>query len=501
MHLTPAPTARTDMYLEHFGLRETPFRITPHADFFFGGANRSALLEALVYALGREEGLVKVSGEVGTGKTMLARVLIDHLPSHLRAIYLADPLMNRGELLAVLADELGCPPAEAADGSAHRLLRAVQEALVAEFAAGRQVVLLIDEAHAMPADTLEQIRLLSNLESERHKLIKIALFGQPELDEMLARTDMRQLKDRITQHFRLDPLRPDDVSTYIDFRMRAAGYRGPTVFEDAATARIARDSGGLTRRINILADKALLSAFARGAHAVTAADAGRAAADTQMDARNATRPAAGRIALFMAVAALLLAAGFLLGRQTGVPAQTPATAAATATRPALDSSGPPQATTAPPAETATTTGTPSGPTPDAPISPPTDSAPSPDPANAPTTVAPAVAAAQDDGLPALLARSRTWSEAASGSRWFLQLMSVPATQSTYVDNYLRRARHSLDAEQLRLYRAETAAGPQLAVIYGDFPDQRSARQSLAALPDWIRSTRPIVRQVRSLRQP
>jgi MSHA biogenesis protein MshM len=194
------------MYLEHFGLRETPFRITPHADFFFGGANRSALLDALVYALGREEGLVKVSGEVGTGKTMLARVLIDHLPPHLRAIYLADPLMNRGELLAVLADELGCPPAEAADGSAHRLLRAVQEALVAEFAAGRQVVLLIDEAHAMPADTLEQIRLLSNLESERHKLIKIALFGQPELDEMLARTDMRQLKDRITQHFRLDPL-------------------------------------------------------------------------------------------------------------------------------------------------------------------------------------------------------------------------------------------------------------------------------------------------------
>jgi MSHA biogenesis protein MshM len=323
------------MYLEHFGLRETPFRITPHADFFFGGANRSALLDALVYALGREEGLVKVSGEVGTGKTMLARVLIDHLPPHLRAIYLADPLMNRGELLAVLADELGCPPAEAADGSAHRLLRAVQEALVAEFAAGRQVVLLIDEAHAMPADTLEQIRLLSNLESERHKLIKIALFGQPELDDMLARTDMRQLKDRITQHFRLDPLRPDDVSTYIDFRMRAAGYRGPTVFEAAATARIARDSGGLTRRINILADKALLSAFARGAHAVTAADADRAAADTQMDALKTAGPAARRIALMVTAAVLLLAAGFLLGRQTGAPVQPPADADATVARPAF----------------------------------------------------------------------------------------------------------------------------------------------------------------------
>lgn len=108
-------------------------------------------------------------------------------------------------------------------------------------------MLLIDEAHAMPADTLELIRLLSNLESERHRLIKIALFWQPELDEMLARTDMRQLKDRITQHFRLDPLRPDDVSPYIDFRMRAAGYRGPTVFQATATARIARDSSGPAR--------------------------------------------------------------------------------------------------------------------------------------------------------------------------------------------------------------------------------------------------------------
>jgi len=489
------------MYLEHFGLRETPFRITPHADFFFGGANRSALLDALVYALGREEGLVKVSGEVGTGKTMLARVLIDHLPPHLRAIYLVDPLMNRGELLAVLADELGCPPAEAADGSAHRLLRAVQEALVAEFAAGRQVVLLIDEAHAMPADTLEQIRLLSNLESERHKLIKIALFGQPELDEMLARTDMRQLKDRITQHFRLDPLCPDDVSTYIDFRMRAAGYRGPTVFEGAATARIARDSGGLTRRINILADKALLSAFARGAHAVTAADASRAADDTQLDARKGARPAAGRTALMAMAASLLLATGYLLGRQTGAPGQPPAIAGATVTtQPPFQSPVPPQATTVLPSE-ATMMDPSSGPPPDVGLSMRMGSDPSPDAAEAPTVADTAIAAAPDDTLSALLARSRSWSDAASGSHWFLQLMSVPATQTTYVGNYLRRARGSLDAEQLRLYRAETASGTQLAVIYGEFPDQRSALQSLAALPDWIRSTRPIARQIRSLRQP
>lgn len=188
-----------------------------------------------------------MSGEVGTGKTMLARVLIGRLPPHLRAIYLADPLMNRHELLAVLADELGCT--DTAGDSAHEMLRAAQQALVAEFSAGRQIVLLIDAAHAMPADTLEQIRLLSNLESERHKLIKIALFGQPELDALRDRPDMRQLKDRITQHFRLDPLAPDDVATSIDFRMRAAGYRGPAAARLPHGHRGRPAAGGDLRRL------------------------------------------------------------------------------------------------------------------------------------------------------------------------------------------------------------------------------------------------------------
>lgn len=473
------------MYLEHFGLREAPFRITPHADFFFGGANRSALLDALVYALGREEGLVKISGEVGTGKTMLARVLIDRLPAHLRAIYLADPLMNRSELLAVLADELGCPPAMSSDGSAHRLLRGVQEALVAEFAAGRQVVLLIDEAHAMPADTLEQIRLLSNLESERHKLIKIALFGQPELDTMLARADMRQLKDRITQHFRLDPLLPADVATYLDFRLRAAGYRGPPLFEAAATTRIARESGGLTRRINVLADKALLSAFARGAHSVGDSDAMRAVVDTQVRSGPAPHRAASRMALTLALAAALVAGGFLLGRgsaapPTAIPVTPPPEAPSPTTGPAPESSPAPVPA---PAVAATAT------------------LPGPRHAEPMANAVPAGQAATDDPLDSLLAASRQWSGNAPGEHWFIQLMSAPAAQGGYVQNYLQRARRSLDPDQLRIYRADTAGGPQIAVIYGDFPDQRSALQSLAELPDWIAASRPLPRQVRSLRHP
>lgn len=493
----PTPDAATDMYLEHFGLRESPFRITPHADFFFGGANRRALLDALVYALGREEGLVKVSGEVGTGKTMLARVLIDHLPAHLRAIYLADPLMNRGELLAVLADELGCAPATGSDGSAHRLLRAVQEALVAEFAAGRQIVLLIDEAHAMPAETLEQIRLLSNLESERHKLIKIALFGQPELDDLLARTDMRQLKDRITQHFRLDPLQPDDVGTYIDFRMRAAGYRGPNVFDAASVTRIARDSGGLTRRINILADKALLAAFARGAHGVTAADATRAFADTELRVPAAGGVTPTRLALAVAASVVLLAAGFLLGRSIDrVPPETPLPAATaggtTAAAPEPPPTAAPEPEQTPPAASASEPAVPPvAAMPDAITSTPPDAVPEP----AAQPPAPA------DDLTSLLASSKSWTTSAPDDRWFIQLMSAPVAQGEQVERYVRRARRTLDAQQLRAYRADTAGGTKLAVIYGDFPDQRTAQQALATLPDWIATARPIARQVRSLRQP
>ncbi|AOF83443.1 ATPase associated with various cellular activities family protein [Methyloversatilis sp. RAC08] len=491
------------MYLEHFGLRESPFRITPHADFFFGGANRRALLDALVYALGREEGLVKVSGEVGTGKTMLARVLIDHLPAHLRAIYLADPLMNRGELLAVLADELGCAPATGSEGSAHRLLRAVQEALVAEFAAGRQIVLLIDEAHAMPAETLEQIRLLSNLESERHKLIKIALFGQPELDDLLARTDMRQLKDRITQHFRLDPLQPDDVGTYIDFRMRAAGYRGPNVFDAAAVTRIARDSGGLTRRINILADKALLAAFARGAHGVTAADAARAFADTELRVPAPGGVTPTRLGLAVAASVALLATGFLLGRNVERPtAETSlraATAGGMAAAPVTERAPEPPPTATSETDQTTPPAAAVAEPPALPVAALPDAIASAPPAAAPEPVVPPPTPADD--LTSLLASSKSWTTSAPDDRWFIQLISAPAAQGEQVERYVRRARRTLDAQQLRAYRADTAGGTKLAVIYGDFPDQRSAQQALATLPDWIATARPIARPVRSLRQP
>src|SRR5882672_2157346 len=254
------------MYLDHFGLKEAPFRITPHTDFFFQGANRGATLEALLYAITHDEGIVKVSGEVGSGKTMLCRVLMERLPAHVETIYLATPSLARDEILHAIAEDLDLKLSGERTATA---LRELQEQLIRLYAAGRRVVVLVDEAHVMPEETLEQVRLLSNLESNRHKLLQMVLFGQPELDATLAKPSLRQLRDRITHAFRMRPLSEPEVAKYVSFRMRAASYRGPDVFSPGALARVARASGGLTRRINILADKSLLAAFTQNMHAVT----------------------------------------------------------------------------------------------------------------------------------------------------------------------------------------------------------------------------------------
>jgi type II secretory pathway predicted ATPase ExeA/transposase-like protein len=265
------------VYLEHFRLKEPPFRITPHTDFFFQGADRGATLDALQYAILNDEGIVKVTGEIGSGKTMLCRVLIERLPAEVETVFLANPSFSRGEILQAIAAELGVQSAAAGAPP----LRELQAHLIQVYAGGRRVVVLIDEAHAMPEETLEQVRLLSNLEAHRHKLLQLVLFGQPELDTALDKPSLRQLKDRITHSFRMRPLTPDEVSKYISFRLHAAGCSGPEIFGSEALAAIAEASGGLTRRINVLSDKALLAAFMNDSRTVALAHAQAAIADSE----------------------------------------------------------------------------------------------------------------------------------------------------------------------------------------------------------------------------
>lgn len=267
------------MYLEHFGLKEPPFKITPVTDFFFSGANRGEILDAMVYAITDGEGIVKVSGEVGSGKTMLCRMLLEKLPANIKAIYLANPSMTRDELLYAIADRLEL---DLEGKRVSVILQTLQNRLETMYQRGERCVVLVDEAHAMPLDTLEELRLLYNLQMGKHKLLQIVLFGQPELDEKLAQSNMRQLKDRIVHHFTILPLSPKVIHAYLMFRMRAAGYKGPDNFTEGAEKLIAKASHGLMRRVNILADKALLAAFVENTHTIQPRHVEAAIRDSEM---------------------------------------------------------------------------------------------------------------------------------------------------------------------------------------------------------------------------
>ncbi len=284
----PAPPGRPyapsphGMYLRHFDLRTAPFGITPDPAFFYPGNTRGELLAALLYAVTQGEGIIKLTGEVGSGKTMLCRMLAERLPPHVDVVYLLNPRLEPDEVLHAIAAELGL----ALDGCrADAVLRALHGELIARHAAGRQVVLLAEEAQAMPGATLEALRLLTNLETASHKLLQIVLFGQPELQHTLDLPQFRQLKERITHSFTVPCLPQALLNDYLTCRLAAAGRTAPLVFTPAALRQLARSSQGIVRRVNVLADKALLAAYADDAQQVSARHVRLAIADSSLLSR------------------------------------------------------------------------------------------------------------------------------------------------------------------------------------------------------------------------
>jgi type II secretory pathway predicted ATPase ExeA len=252
------------MYEDYFGLERPPFKITPDTSLFYEGGKRGDILAALVYAIDRGEGIIKVVGEVGSGKTMLCRMLQLKLPEAVEIVYIANPSVSPEDILFVIAHELSLPVAK--DASKHEVMHLLQDYLLQRHMENKQVVLFIEEAQGMPIETLEEIRLLSNLETDENKLLQIVLFGQPELDENLSQQSIRQLRERITHNFNLDPLTQDEIHNYLNFRMREVGYTGPELINQTVAKKVEQHSEGLLRRINIIADKILLSAFAEGTH-------------------------------------------------------------------------------------------------------------------------------------------------------------------------------------------------------------------------------------------
>ena len=471
------------LYLEHFGLSEPPFRITPHTDFFFDGADRGATLEALLYAILHDEGIVKVSGEVGSGKTMLCRVLMERVPAHVETIYLATPALARDEILHAIADELDL---KLPDGRMTVVLRELQEQLIRLYAAGRRVVVLIDEAHVMPEETLEQVRLLSNLESNRHKLLQIVLFGQPELDATVAKPGLRQLRDRITNSFRMRPLSEAEVAKYISFRMRAAGYRGPEAFSARAIKLIARAASGLTRRINILADKSLLAAYTGNSHAIGDRQVRAAIADSEFAAtRKPRRPA---IYLGAALAAAVLAGAGIQWALSYRPApQAPSVVAAP----------PPKIEPAP-------AGAPLPAAPASQIEPKKDPEP-------PAPPLPQLgleqqrrfagySPARQPLLAARLSATRETLERAPDERFALELFITENTDPARIERFLLRARDLVPLDSVFVIPLASGAQYRLRVAYGEFASRDEALEAARRLPPkYQQAFHPLPRSFAELR--
>lgn len=296
------------MYTEHFGLEELPFTITPDTNFYFAVASHQETLNTLIVAARSGEGFIKVTGEVGTGKTLLCRKFLNSLEAEdFVTAYIPNPYVGPMTLLLGVADELGVEYPERLNQ--HRLLKLITDFLLETSKRGRRVVLCLDEAQALPIETLEALRLLSNLETERRKLLQVVLFGQPELNTKLSDPAIRQLKQRITFSCTLSPLDADDVEYYVSHRLRIAGYRGARLFTERALWRLSQGSRGVPRLINVLAHKALLAAYGEGTPYVNAQHVKAAIKDTE-SAKRGNR-FIKYLAYLATAAAILLSAGAL----------------------------------------------------------------------------------------------------------------------------------------------------------------------------------------------
>jgi type II secretory pathway predicted ATPase ExeA len=409
------------VYLDYFGLKEAPFRITPNTEYWYAGGQRGEILAALLYAIGQGEGIIKVVGEVGSGKTMLCRKLVAQLPDSVDSVYLGNPTLTPDDLLAAILADLGTDTPE--NGRQARLAQ-LNASLLTRHQAGRRVVVFVEEAQGIALDNLEFLRLLTNLETATDKLLQIVLFGQPELDANLADPRIRQLKDRITLNLNLSPLTESEVSDYLRARLAVAGYRGPDLFAPALIRRMRQLSGGLSRRINILADKTLLAAYAGQTHTLTLAHLDAAAGDAEMPAglqRLAASPRGHRWAWLSAG----LAVG--LGLLAFVAWQ------------AMPLSPPPPLHPAPPLP----------------------------------AVAPAARMAEQ------ARQTRLWLAAAPPGTHVIQLTAVKeAAQAAVVVESLTAA-----PRPVRVLRGLSHGVPAWMILVGEFPDRSSAEAALRALPD------------------
>ncbi|MBU3898060.1 MAG: AAA family ATPase [Gammaproteobacteria bacterium] len=464
----------SSLYLDHFGLSKPPFQITPDLDFFFSGGRRGDILSALLHVAAHDEGIITLVAEVGSGKTLLARLMISRLGPEVCAVYLANPCFSRDEIIAAIARDLGLSSlSESMEGK----LAALQQELLRRHASGQRVLLVIDEAHAMPVESLEEVRLLSNLETGQHKLINIMLFGQPELDALLSDPRLRQVRDRVIHRFELPALLADEASAYIDHRLRAAGWHGARLFSAAALTRLVNASDGRARRINLLADKALLAAYAQGATSVEAQHVDSAVRELPLTLAPKAKALGSRwrlAGLSFAMASVISAGVIgLLGwwRMAPTAVATPASEPQVlAARPAVAPAAAPATVAAPAAA----------------VKP------------AATRVAPARVTASDQRLDALLARTQTLLQQADLGGYTIQLAALDS--STSPDRDLGLATTQIDPTQLFARYSVYQGRTYLSLYSGRFESFRAAALAMNELPAVFKNNRPMVRSWAKIQQ-
>ena len=266
------------MYQSHYGLHELPFGLTPDTSFTYTSASHQDALNTLLVSVRNGEGFIKITGEVGTGKTLLCRTFLAALGDSFVSAYILNPYVDPRSLLRAVADELGVAIFHHDDQ--HELIKSLMHKLLEFSAAGKSVVICIDEAQAMPLESLEALRLLTNFETEKRRLLQVVLFGQPELDTKLAHKSVRQLRQRITFQYRLRALAPVELEHYLAHRLRIAGHRGKGAFSRPAMRALHEASGGIPRLVNVIAHKAMLLAYGEGTHEITQAHVRTAVSDT-----------------------------------------------------------------------------------------------------------------------------------------------------------------------------------------------------------------------------
>lgn len=287
------------MYLQHFGLREAPFSLTPDTSFFFSCSTYQEALNTLLVAARNGEGFIKITGEVGNGKTLLCRKFLStlnqrrqsttligtqdqatdpHAAQRFITAYIPNPYLEPRSLLMALAEEFRIELGSDADQ--HQLLKVLTSALLGCARNGHRALVCLDEAQAMPLESLEVLRLLTNLETEKRKLLQVVLFGQPELNERLRHHSVRQLRQRISFQYELHGLSRGELDRYLRHRLAVAGFAGETLFAQGAVGKLHRVTGGTPRLVNIIAHKSLMLAFGEGRQTVLARHVADAAADT-----------------------------------------------------------------------------------------------------------------------------------------------------------------------------------------------------------------------------